>query len=335
MPLLTSAEPDIPDDLDDRAADIWEPLLAIADLASAEWSHRARRAAIALTRRDPSEEESLGIQLLHDIRCAFVHTTRLFTEDLIRMLADDQESPWGEWWSARDAGPAPGAARQLARLLRPYGIHSRNMRIGEAQRKGYEQPQFVDAWRRYLVSESPDSVPSVPDGSGGTDGTDTAISEKNADRYRAAPTEPVPTGLPDGLNWPERHAESVETAVRADASSWPSRVLRSGETTSQVRHESLRMLRRGLRQRERLRCAPRRSPRLRLYELATRWAPVPKHGGARGARLDSRRAKPLATTERRCSVGKPRESGTAPEARDGAAESISSSAACQAVCAVA
>jgi putative DNA primase/helicase len=40
---LTDPDPDIPDALNDRAADNWRPLLAIADLAGGEWPARARR----------------------------------------------------------------------------------------------------------------------------------------------------------------------------------------------------------------------------------------------------------------------------------------------------
>ncbi len=46
VPTLGQARPDIPQDLDDRAADVWEPLLAIADLAGGDWPERAREAAL-------------------------------------------------------------------------------------------------------------------------------------------------------------------------------------------------------------------------------------------------------------------------------------------------
>ena len=219
LPSLVSAEPNIPDELDDRAADIWEPLLAIADLAGPDWSQRARGAAIALTRRDSSEDESLGIALLQDIRRAFVHTTsdRMFTEQLLQTVAADEESPWVEWWNPRDPGPTPGAARQLARLLRPYGIHSQNIRLGETQRKGYDRAQFVDAWRRYLAPESGKTVPSVPESSRRTDGTENGGPAENLNSGGSAISAVGQTGLPDGLDWPERQSESAEHAMRADA----------------------------------------------------------------------------------------------------------------------
>ena len=39
----------VPDGLNDRAADNWEPLLAIADRAGGDWPERARKAALALS----------------------------------------------------------------------------------------------------------------------------------------------------------------------------------------------------------------------------------------------------------------------------------------------
>jgi len=42
---VTGAEPTLPDGIQDRAADCWEPLLAIADKAGSDWPVRARKAA--------------------------------------------------------------------------------------------------------------------------------------------------------------------------------------------------------------------------------------------------------------------------------------------------
>ena len=46
---LRDANPAIPAGLDDRAADAWEPLFAIADLVGGDSSERARRAALELS----------------------------------------------------------------------------------------------------------------------------------------------------------------------------------------------------------------------------------------------------------------------------------------------
>jgi hypothetical protein len=47
---LHDARPFLPDALNDRAADAWEPLLAIADVAGGEWPARARTAALLICR---------------------------------------------------------------------------------------------------------------------------------------------------------------------------------------------------------------------------------------------------------------------------------------------
>jgi hypothetical protein len=45
---MTAARPEMPTGVEDRDADIWEPLLAIADGVGGEWPKRARGAALAL-----------------------------------------------------------------------------------------------------------------------------------------------------------------------------------------------------------------------------------------------------------------------------------------------
>src|SRR5690606_31975033 len=60
---LEDAEPDVP--AEDRAADVWEPLVAIADLAGGDWPERARHACKVLSgvSNDP-EEGTAGERLL-------------------------------------------------------------------------------------------------------------------------------------------------------------------------------------------------------------------------------------------------------------------------------
>src|SRR5215213_3849442 len=52
---LHHATPAMP--LEDRAADTWEPLVAIADLAGGNWPGRARDAATAMTAAEAQQEE--------------------------------------------------------------------------------------------------------------------------------------------------------------------------------------------------------------------------------------------------------------------------------------
>jgi hypothetical protein len=39
---------------------------------------------------------------------------------------------------------------RLAQLLRPYGVRSKDLRIGDGIAKGYERADFEDAWGRYV-----------------------------------------------------------------------------------------------------------------------------------------------------------------------------------------
>jgi hypothetical protein len=141
---LLGAEPSIPLELDDRAAEAWEPLLAIADRAGGKWPQRAREAAIALSQE--CDEPALGSVLLAAIRQALGEADRMRTTDLLERINADEELPFGGW---RDGGGLD--PRGLARMLRPYRIRPRSIRIGDdPSGKGYLREQFRDAWERWL-----------------------------------------------------------------------------------------------------------------------------------------------------------------------------------------
>jgi hypothetical protein len=152
---LAVAEPDLPEELGDRAADVWEPLLAIADQAGGKWPQRARDAAIALSSRQSSDEGSLGAQLLADIRTIFLglDVDRLFSEHLLQELAQLEDAPWGDWY-----GKCISAIR-LAQLLKPYGIKPKTLRIGGTTKAGYDRGWFADAWNRYLPAATEEPTP--------------------------------------------------------------------------------------------------------------------------------------------------------------------------------
>ena len=144
---LSAAEPDLPEELDDRAQDIMEPLLAIADEVGAEWPKRSRRAAVGLlTGEEREDAESLGVRLLRDVQGVFDDGTRdrLPTAKLLEALHAMEEAPWG---SLRGEELD---ARGLARLLKPYGVKPEKLREGDDTFRGYRRASFEDAWARYL-----------------------------------------------------------------------------------------------------------------------------------------------------------------------------------------
>ena len=158
-------EADVPDELPDRAADAWEPLLAIADAAGGTWPARARKAALIL-HADHADDDSLGLRMLADTRLVFdrIEADRLATITLIEALKADEESPWVD-----DRHPL--TPDRLARLLRPFDIRSRQMKIGNVNVRGFVRESFADSWDRYLsVPATPrsDPLPRYPERAAGT-----------------------------------------------------------------------------------------------------------------------------------------------------------------------
>lgn len=160
---------DVPDELQDRAADSWEPLLAVADAAGGPWPMMARLAAVALG-SDEDAPASVGMRLLTEIKMVFDQDDHLTTAELLRRLHDLEDAPWGEWYGA------PLSGRGLAKLLAPYRVAPIKRRVHGEQSRGYFRSDFMDAWSRY-VPESVPSVPSVPAQASGTDGTDGTVPQ--------------------------------------------------------------------------------------------------------------------------------------------------------------
>jgi hypothetical protein len=70
-----------------------------------------------------------------------------------------EERPWSEWGRARK----PIGARQVATLLKPFGILSKTTRVGETTPKGYELADFHETFSRYLGFQSA-TPPQVSNG---------------------------------------------------------------------------------------------------------------------------------------------------------------------------
>lgn len=141
---LEDANPAMPEELGDREQDIWEPLIAIMDLAG--YGKEARIAALELCGRKSADNESLRVQLLADIRHAFRREKKITSNELLECLARMDDHPWCECCK----GDKPITARYLSNLLRPLGIGPISLALGEMRAKGYSVDQFTDAFARYL-----------------------------------------------------------------------------------------------------------------------------------------------------------------------------------------
>src|SRR4051794_5129557 len=80
---IASARPAMPSDLNDRAADVWEPLFALAEIAGGEWAGKARQASLGLT--EVAQESSPEVVLMKEIQNCFEASKcdRLFSRTLV------------------------------------------------------------------------------------------------------------------------------------------------------------------------------------------------------------------------------------------------------------
>ena len=157
LSVVSGAWPEMPVGIEDRAADVWEPLLAVADAAAGDWPRLARAAAVALVAEARDSTPSLGIRLLGDLRAVFADREAMATRDILAALIALAEAPWG------DLKGKPLSDRGLAHRLRQYGIKSITVRVGYDTPKGYRRTDFVDAWSRYLAPGSATSATSATD----------------------------------------------------------------------------------------------------------------------------------------------------------------------------
>jgi hypothetical protein len=154
---LADMRPELPESLSDRQQDGAEPLLAIADTVGGEWPERARNALVQILTGTAAEDQSVGVRLLADIRSVFhsPECDRLPTIELLARLIQDETLPWGEFANGR-----PLTAIGLARVLKPFGVQPRTIRLEKGTIKGYYKESFADAWVRYLPSFAPSVTPS-------------------------------------------------------------------------------------------------------------------------------------------------------------------------------
>ncbi|MEV6385363.1 DUF3631 domain-containing protein [Streptomyces sp. NPDC051773] len=181
--------------VEDRAADTWEPLVIIADLAAGQWPAQARAACLTMTRHEAAQDEqsSLKTRLLRDIHRIFAQAENpeaLSTQDLVAALLQDAEAPWAEH------GTKGLNAYHLSNLLRDFNISPANYRFDKGrQAKAYMRNRFLDAWAR----NCPDLVEAAPESERGA-----APARMVQSRPPAAPAGTLPVGPPRRSAGPKR-----------------------------------------------------------------------------------------------------------------------------------
>lgn len=189
----------------DRAADLWEPLLAIAEVAGGKWPERAQAAALYLTESaGEDDEQSETLELLEDCESIWRWQKSDFMKsaDLASKLMAMQDSRWSDGLTGR----------RLAILLMPYGIRP----ASNGSARGYHRAHFDDAFSRYLAvpvyepSEPSTSAPlqaSRPDASGSADTSEVSAPRKASGRL------PRNTGPTDGSDGSGTTTEREEQEV--------------------------------------------------------------------------------------------------------------------------
>jgi hypothetical protein len=157
-----AAWPDLPDGIVDRPAEVWEPLIAVADVAGGDWPHLAREACVELCKVAEDRRVSLGVRLLADLRTIFGDADALHTETILEKLHAgeglDPDAPWAELRGK------PLSVRGLANMLKPYGASSQKVTIHGRSLQGYRRELLWDAWTRYLSPEPAQAeLPELPE----------------------------------------------------------------------------------------------------------------------------------------------------------------------------
>ena len=188
--------PELPADIADRDADVWEPIIALADLAGGNWPERARAAAVEIVKTEKDREPSLGIRLLADLRTVFGDRAQMSTTDILAGLMRIDEAPWA------DLKGKPLNDRGLSRRLRQYGVKSGNIRVDGGTAlggilKGYKATDLNEAWSRYLPS-SDNSATIATSATDGENPNKTAVScsgseqSPSATKATGSATKPLP-----------------------------------------------------------------------------------------------------------------------------------------------
>lgn len=140
--------PSLPEGIVDRPAEVWEPLLAVADSAGGDWPTKAREACVALCGVAQDRRASLGVRLLSDLRVIFDCAEGMHTETIIERLVNgdglEDDAPWAELHGK------PVGKRGLASMLAKYSVKPVKIRVGARVLQGYRRADLWDVWSRYL-----------------------------------------------------------------------------------------------------------------------------------------------------------------------------------------
>jgi hypothetical protein len=130
--------------LSDRDADLWTPLFTVCAVIDSKYLPDLKKYALELSKAKAGDDtdDSYALTLLKDIRAVWPDgEDKCETSVLIEKLKALEESPWQE----HQLTP-----RKLARMLRPFEVERRQIRVGDRTTKGYVYSHLKDVFDRYL-----------------------------------------------------------------------------------------------------------------------------------------------------------------------------------------
>jgi len=154
--VIGNAWPTLPPGVVDRNAELWEPLLAVADAAGGHWPATARDACLALLKVAEERDVTLGVRLLMDLRIVFGDLDAMTTSGILEDLQRLEEAPWGDLYGK------PLQPRQLARMLKQYEVKSTKVKVEGRSLQGYRREDLWEAWERYAPLLPAQAEPPEP-----------------------------------------------------------------------------------------------------------------------------------------------------------------------------
>ena len=150
------AWPDLPPGVFDRDAEVWEPLIAVADAAGGHWPTTARAACLEMLKVAADREVSLGVRLLGDLKLVFGERNAMTTAAILEALNEMDEAPWGDLYGKKME------PRLLARMLKRYDVRSTKVKVDGRSLQGYRREDLWDSWERYLAPVTGREEPTEP-----------------------------------------------------------------------------------------------------------------------------------------------------------------------------
>ncbi|MFC3613562.1 DUF3631 domain-containing protein [Lutimaribacter marinistellae] len=135
---------------DDRMQDNFTALWRIAEVLGDVWPERIAAAYAAQAMAKDDDAEPAGIMMLRDIAEIFAsHSTdRIATSEIVGDLITMEERPWADWRHGR-----PLSAQSVAKLMKPFGIKAKVLKLRGASARVYLRSEVEAAAARYTVQK--------------------------------------------------------------------------------------------------------------------------------------------------------------------------------------